>query len=865
MTVRSSPGILEKYKVQEYARNRGISLYTDALFEVKGLLKSCVTRSIHNLSVYCTFFSIHGFDFLKNQSGQSKVAPVGRSLMVTALLWVSLDFWNQMESYLKFHTAWLFAFYGNQEDKPVSAWPMAGQCFIGPFQKFIRRQLHKRGPTRPKTIQFFWSLLHAKRACAPLGVVSISKELDEYATLMSTSAEATPDVIATIVEVSKSIGIKAKKIGLKGFRIPAPSNKACYERSIANGGSKGYIREEILGRKEDNIRIGDIKKPDGSTKKGLICDEIAPRYLARVLIQPQEKFGSFKNEQPLFSGIEFIDNHEDYDRSEIREIFSVYENSYFPVGDVYIKFPVSAESPEASWSKIRMAAVKLNETKLSAKVVALPEPFKVRVLSKSHAVVNHFGKPLQKILHKILRNTDWCFPIGRPITIDDMSPFKSLESGWFIVSGDYKGATNYLPSNATVASISTVVSEMGLDPEIQKILVSSLSNHELEFDKVLEAFEEDPRYAQCKPPPNVTQQRGQLMGSILSFIILCILNVSAFLQTARLFWGNPKFSLRDCVEIHGLMINGDDILFKAPKAMIDLWYDIVKTFGLFPSVGKNYVSNEFFTINSMLFQRENIRDSVSDDWRVTQTEGDLHFTPFINLGLLFSTNPLVSSSDNAANPISFCQAASTIQEKLQLGHEQDEYIDWLFLRHNHKHLVEGSLGMNWFLPKSLGGLGLKTTHEVKVNPLQQRVATYIATRSTPEQVFRTKQALKPNRLPREAKIALDFVKLVGSHYGWEFGGYSTDNLFASLVQMDPYGYPCERNGEGTTEEILDFNRSLRNIFRKKLKKISNDLGSLTPMNVESMLTFDRLDPGFKYPVEINHSASRVDGYVMASH
>lgn len=83
---------------------------------------------------------------------------------------------------------------------------------------------------------------------------------------------------------------------------------------------------------------------------------------------------------------------------------------------------------------------------------------------------------------------------------------------------------------------------------------------------------------------------GQLMGSILSFPILCVIN---------------KFVHQICLEyVQGSSeprINGDDILFKSSDKFFEQWQDLCQACGLIPSKGKNLCHQRYFTINSRPF------------------------------------------------------------------------------------------------------------------------------------------------------------------------------------------------------------------------------------------------------------------------
>lgn len=78
------------------------------------------------------------------------------------------------------------------------------------------------------------------------------------------------------------------------------------------------------------------------------------------------------------------------------------------------------------------------------------------------------------------------------------------------------------------------------------------------------------------------------MGAYLCFPLLCCQNYAAF---------------RWCVGAEApVLINGDDIVFRARKEVYDRWADFVGRVGLKLSVGKTMVSGRFFSLNSTFFR-----------------------------------------------------------------------------------------------------------------------------------------------------------------------------------------------------------------------------------------------------------------------
>jgi hypothetical protein len=99
--------------------------------------------------------------------------------------------------------------------------------------------------------------------------------------------------------------------------------------------------------------------------------------------------------------------------------------------------------------------------------------------------------------------------------------------------------------------------------------------------------------------PPVLQRNGQLMGSVLSFPVLCILNLFTYVQSLpeemRLRVLSGRLSLRTLA----VLINGDDILFRADPDQYQRWLVGSSSVGFTLSLGKNFVHPRFFTVNSL--------------------------------------------------------------------------------------------------------------------------------------------------------------------------------------------------------------------------------------------------------------------------
>jgi len=188
---------------------------------------------------------------------------------------------------------------------------------------------------------------------------------------------------------------------------------------------------------------------------------------------------------------------------------------------------------------------------------------KWRLVSKFGAS-RSFLAPLHKLIYGHLSKKCWL--LRGEATADRFEGFTRRE-GEIFVSGDYESATD---------NLNISLSHLMLD------CMRRTSNNVpptvwLEARKALVATFEDGR----------TQQRGQLMGSLLSFPLLCLANFLAFK------WAVPRKV--------PLQINGDDIVFRCRPDEAEKWFKEIKESGLTISKGKTLVASSMFSLNSSFF------------------------------------------------------------------------------------------------------------------------------------------------------------------------------------------------------------------------------------------------------------------------
>jgi hypothetical protein len=328
----------------------------------------------------------------------------------------------------------------------------------------------------------------------------------------------------------------------------------------------------------------------------------------------------------------------------------------------------------AIYDAVRVLAV---DEVADVKLVAIPEALKVRVISKGPALTYFILKPVQKYLHKILRKFRPFRLIGKTVSIDDLFDCFAKEKGSFH-SLDYRSATDLLDPAMSKVIVDAICDSVEMPGDIRSLFHKALTGHSIE---------------------GVPQLWGQLMGSIVSFIVLCVANFSVVRHSLEIVNG-VKYSVNDCP----VLINGDDGLVRAPDSFLSVWKEIAASIGLQPSVGKTYTHPEYCNINStsFLFKEIPAHGHFGGSSRFEQI-------PYVNMGLV-NGNTRAGSKDltQVFDPedndwsmgVRHHQLMSTCPPEVRLS------VHELFLKKN--SLILKSLhSIPWYIPESLGGVGLQ--------------------------------------------------------------------------------------------------------------------------------------------------------------
>nr|WAK77870.1 MAG: RNA-dependent RNA polymerase [Botourmiaviridae sp.] len=191
-------------------------------------------------------------------------------------------------------------------------------------------------------------------------------------------------------------------------------------------------------------------------------------------------------------------------------------------------------------------------------------------------------KPLHTSIYDHLRSQRWLSVGDVRSEVLERAGFKASRGGE-LTSGDYKGATDGLSIEAAEVILETILEgAICVSPLVRAYALASL--RPLVGSQRLGIGQMVPRI-------------GQMMGSFLSFPLLCLQNRFAFLWAVR----SAGLDVREAERLPCL-INGDDILFQSDRKVSDEWMAVVSSLGLEVERTKTSVSPSYGSLNSTLLR-----------------------------------------------------------------------------------------------------------------------------------------------------------------------------------------------------------------------------------------------------------------------
>jgi hypothetical protein len=536
----------------------------------------------------------------------------------------------------------------------------------------------------------------------------------------------------------------------------------------------------------------------------------------------------FKTEEVLDEGITFLN---------FREEFSKHYGQLGEDEDLTLRklFDASLEVPTMAKAKIvdstdflsryQIMIFKWYNEAVKCENIAIPmglrERLKARIISKADPRVQTLCSFFQKWSHKILRKIP-CFElIGKPVDDEIINNIlDDLKGSEFeVVSGDYKAATDNLHSwisNLLIREMFDLIDEewdvnnpnfpSNFVLNYEKIIKKNMTGHMLQITEEYldynDCYKVDREFpdgrCQMKGEPKKKyrflkgkQTRGQLMGSTVSFIFLCLANALVCrmaMETSerRIYAITERESERMGIPLIKLRINGDDCLFYGRIGRIrTIWEKIAGYIGLESSIGKTYFSQTMCTVNSRVYRWRN------DKWI---------YSPYINYGLLKGIKK-TSSKEDRENGIPVYKMGTYLRDlKNSCPSEMWPVLKKQFIYYNMNKLKEIK-NLPWYLPEWLGGLGFPNDGELTEH--DRKLGQYIKLNY---------KALRPVKCSEDPEWLLhqEFNKTIKD----------IDTVYCKQVEYQGHYLDVEQEHSASYKNYVIsmlFSKELSQIFKKILK------------------------------------------------
>lgn len=260
------------------------------------------------------------------------------------------------------------------------------------------------------------------------------------------------------------------------------------------------------------------------------------------------------------------------------------------------------------------------------------EPMKVRIITKGDVFSGNMLAPVKDCLQSCL--TSRCFsPVFRPS--DEMDVFEieepqgilrgsrvylnrkglpleltdsyvedSLRDQWWC-SGDFSNATDDANMLISEQICDEVLVASRCPQTFHSLALRSLCSNVISFSEsalgLKSIFPDLKDHLEgSKFKTSYRQTNGQLMGSIISFPILCLMNLFSYWEARERFIGQ-EIDLETLLDLFPVLIHGDDILFRCSSEFYHFWSQVTKEYGFNLSLGKNLFLPNACTIDSIYF------------------------------------------------------------------------------------------------------------------------------------------------------------------------------------------------------------------------------------------------------------------------
>jgi hypothetical protein len=238
-------------------------------------------------------------------------------------------------------------------------------------------------------------------------------------------------------------------------------------------------------------------------------------------------------------------------------------------------------------------------------------------------------------------------------------------------------------------------------------------------------------YYKSHDDTTVKQTNGQLMGSPLSFPVLCAANWCAYLLAYKRHYGIE-------IPFHKapVLCNGDDFLFKSSKEFYLTWRSVIEELGFTLSVGKSYFDKRFLTLNSKFYTvtRTSVKSKIVPNLTKVEFREITFFNPAQVLPIHYF-NDLVEQSEGQ----DFVARGSDALKRTS----DPRYVFGLFVFFNRKQIDMATRKgrYNLAIHRDLGGLGMENIPDPSYTFKQKCLAHYMRRRHCKQVCYLTASSL----------------------------------------------------------------------------------------------------------------------------
>jgi len=494
--------------------------------------------------------------------------------------------------------------------------------FTGYLKRIVDKAIHRQKPkdqmlilSLQKGSKKIWSAITEES-------VLLKKDLEFRARLESLRSSCSEDLQRFIRESSIHVfrPLLEKRMPLSGA---IPSNRACWESTAVSGGAQALFHAMEL---PDNLALPaqypvQFRKRGTSSKKGSVL--ITRPVQVDKGYWPVPPKG---NAQATVSSLGLL-------RGLNSSLFSYLNNTFVRAKDMSETWvntnATEADEQQRIISEHDISLGRSLPALTTNRVARIPEPGgKVRYVSAGSGFAYTALRPLQKGMLKCWKMASESTMRQDNLTeaVCEMDDNIKLP---FFKSVDYEAATDLLNRDATYRALFPLL-ERG---------VSTVDLAWASFGSGLMIMPDESCFVHVE---------GQLMGHVLSFPLLCVINRAVLHASVYRWvtedphfmepWGDelmPREKVGPLV-LQYAKINGDDMLFKCTVRLNEIFRIVHREVGFKESQGKSYLSRDFCMINSQFYCRQ---------------QGKMSRTGYLNLQLVKGYSAKKGDSDATPSEI----------------------------------------------------------------------------------------------------------------------------------------------------------------------------------------------------------------------